>query len=175
MMKRLHNWFAERTTSGFTLIETLVAITILLVALAGPLTIAQRGLTSALFARDQITAFYLAQEAVEYVRNVRDENILQGQNWLQGLNLCRNGSPCYIDVPNDQVSNCGGGTCPRIKFDESTGFYEYQDGTDSRFTRTVEITTVNSNEVAVEVTIDWRSGTISNDFSIRENLLNWQQ
>ena len=40
-------------SSGFTLIETLVAISLLLIAVASPLTIAQKGLASAIYAKDR--------------------------------------------------------------------------------------------------------------------------
>ncbi len=60
---------------GFTIIETLVAITILMVAITGPLTISQRGLTNAVFARDQLVATYLAQDALEFVHYARDWNV----------------------------------------------------------------------------------------------------
>lgn len=76
---------------AFTLVETLVAISILTIALTGPLAIIAQALRSSYFARDQITAYYLAQEAVEYIRNQRDYNGLQGvsapaaENWLQGV------------------------------------------------------------------------------------------
>lgn len=76
---------------AFTLVETLVAISILTIALTGPLAIIAQALRSSYFARDQITAYYLAQEAVEYIRNQRDFNGLQGVNapaagdWLHGV------------------------------------------------------------------------------------------
>lgn len=61
---------------GFTLIETLVAITILIVGVLGPLTIAVRGISDGFFARNQIAANYLAQEAVEVIFNKRQTNCL---------------------------------------------------------------------------------------------------
>ncbi|MFA6502790.1 MAG: type II secretion system protein [Candidatus Paceibacterota bacterium] len=63
-------------TSGFTLIETLIAVTILTFATAGPLYTASRALVAAEIARDQLTASYLAQEGVEYVRAMRDYEYL---------------------------------------------------------------------------------------------------
>lgn len=54
---------------GFTIIETLVAITILMIAVAGPLTIAQKSLMASIYARDQIVASYLAQEVMEEYKN----------------------------------------------------------------------------------------------------------
>lgn len=72
--------------TGFTLIETLVAISILLIAITGPLGIVASSLKSSYFARDQITAFYLAQEGLEFVRNFRDTNSLKNlstnTSWL---------------------------------------------------------------------------------------------
>ena len=96
---------------GFTIIETLVAIAILLLAIVGPLTMAEKGLASAEAARQEITAFYLAQEAIEYVRNIRDTNALQnGGQWLQNLNECLKPSGCGIDVTespqNKQTKEC---------------------------------------------------------------------
>jgi len=164
-----------RLVSGFTLIETLVAISILLVSIAGPFTIAIKSLSSAVFARDQITAFYLAQEAVEYVRNVRDSNVLAGKDWLSGLSFCLNGRTCTIDAPNNAIEECGGGQCAALKYNASTGFYNYENGEDSMFTRTVALTAINENETAVSVTISWRTGLLSRTFNMRENILDWQQ
>lgn len=68
----------KRLTAGFTILETLVAISILVLALTAPLVIVSQALKSSYFSRDQITAYYLAQEAIEYIRNKRDN---------QGLNV----------------------------------------------------------------------------------------
>jgi prepilin-type N-terminal cleavage/methylation domain-containing protein len=59
-----------RTSSGFTLIETLVAIFILVLATTGPLSFAQSGLRASFVARDQVVAFYLAQDAIETIKNL---------------------------------------------------------------------------------------------------------
>ena len=61
---------------GFTLVETLVAIAILLIAVAGPLLAASRASVLASVSRDEMTASYLAQEGVEYVRAMRDDEYL---------------------------------------------------------------------------------------------------
>jgi prepilin-type N-terminal cleavage/methylation domain-containing protein len=88
---------------GFTLVETLVAISILMLAILGPLSIASAGLRNSLYAKDQITAFYLAQEGIEYVRYVRDETYLQDAGnssdygWL-GSDLI---SKCLVDDLGD--------------------------------------------------------------------------
>src|SRR3989344_8733451 len=110
-----------KNSNGFTLVETLVAISILTLSIAGAFTAVQSGIQSSTFAKDQTTAFYLAQEGMEFIKNKRDENALNSineqpnpvTNWLTGLSddpdndPCYFGSVCRVDVtvssPNDVV------------------------------------------------------------------------
>jgi len=94
-------------SSGFTLIETLVAVLLLTTAIAGPLTIASKSLIAALVAKDQVTAFFLAQDAVEYVRFIRDTNKLRGNNWLAGLDGTSNGFTTADGTSGDCVGANG--------------------------------------------------------------------
>ena len=73
--------------AGFTLIETMVAISLLMVALVAPMSLAAQSLTAAYYARNQITAFYLAQEGIEIVRSVRDANIIAIAGGNSGVNV----------------------------------------------------------------------------------------
>ncbi len=63
--------------SGFSLVETLVAITILLVIIVGPLTLVSTSARSTNFASEQVTAFFLAQEGVELAQKARDDIMLR--------------------------------------------------------------------------------------------------
>jgi prepilin-type N-terminal cleavage/methylation domain-containing protein len=97
-MKFIQKYNSKKTTRGFTLVETLVAISILVLALTGPLTIISQALKASYYSRDQIVAFYLAQESMEYIRNIRDENSLKTgasvDSWLDGIgdiSTCRAG------------------------------------------------------------------------------------
>lgn len=166
----------KSTHKGFTLLETLVAVALLSISLAAPITVATQGLSSAFFAKDQVTAFYLAQEAVEYVRSVRDENFLKSQAWLTGLDTCISGT-CAIDMPNHTHSSCTGGTCDPLNFDTDTQLYSNAEvgGSveQSKFTRSVSIESINANEASITVTITWTTGSKTRTFSIRENIFNW--
>lgn len=160
--------------SGFTLVETLVAITILLVSLAGPLTIATKGLSASVFARDQVTAFYLAQEAIEFVRNRRDEyGLRQAGSFIGDFAACTGGNSCTIDTWTSLVGGCGS-TCPPLRYNIANG-YGYGSGETSRFTRSVSLESITSKEVAITVTMSWTTGLLSKEFSIREHVLDWQQ
>ncbi len=91
---------------GFTILETLVAIAILIIAITGPLAIVAQSLRSSYFSRDQITAYYLAQEAIEYVRNTRDtfgldQTSHSGEDWISTL-VDEFDGPVSINVPGSQ-------------------------------------------------------------------------
>lgn len=159
---------------GFTLIETFVAITILVTAVAGPLTLAQKGLTSALIARDQLMASFLAQEGIEYVRQQRDSNSLQGLSWLNGLSACI-GQDCMIDAAADSAPTACSGACLPLRYDESTHFYGYDAGDSlTPYTRTVRIDEISATEARVTSTVSWQSGIFTRQMSFTEVILDWQ-
>ncbi len=174
-MKKLHK--------GFTLIETLVAITILTTAIAAALTAAGAGLQSSFYARDQITAYYLAEEAVEFIRNIRDTNFKKtNQNWTAGLEQCMdivnypgtpNGTLCRIHTDSNEIDVASDVNGLVLDFDPTLG-YTYSTSVPSKYTRKISIQTVNSNEILITVTMQWRSGAIGGrTFVLREELFNW--
>lgn len=61
---------------AFTLVETLVAVSVLLLVVVGPLTITTRTTKSATFASEQVIAHFLAQEGLELAQKGRDEFLL---------------------------------------------------------------------------------------------------
>lgn len=178
----------ESTDRGFTLIETLVAITVLTVAVAAPLTLAAQSLMAAYTAREQVTAFHLAQEAIETVRAQRDHNLITiakgtSVDWLDGLRVYvetdSTEKPFMVDSISDTTNfiTCAS-PCAPLLFNDAMGFYGHEIGTTSRFTRFVRLTEVvgtNGEEVTVRSEVQWRSGTTGNVRSviIEENIFNW--
>ncbi|OHB17649.1 MAG: hypothetical protein A2544_01350 [Candidatus Zambryskibacteria bacterium RIFOXYD2_FULL_43_10] len=164
---------------GFTIVESLVAITVLVLVITGTASAIQTSISSYIFSKDQIIAFYLAQEGFEQVRNIRDENALVGRNWLTNLDPCLTSNGCYVDVlkPNPLPSSCGT-NCPVINQNQNNGFYGYDEGQDWKptvFNRRIVMQQINSREVSITVTIDWSKGVTARQFRAKENLLNWQQ
>lgn len=197
MINKLIKKFRLPAAQGFTLIETLVAVFILVTAIAGPLTIASRGLTTALVAKDQVTAFYLAQDAVEYIRYKRDSACLasgvspcDNAVWLSTVSACTGANGCYLDSTEHSPvspSACIPSACLNGTTFTSSKFL-YYDYSNSRFTysatvpnikqpfaRSVIISTINTNEVKLKVTVSWSdtSGVVRSVVVI-EDLLNWQ-
>lgn len=182
----------RETQSGFTLVEAMVAITILSLAVTGPMIIAQKGIRSAIYARDQITSFYLAQEAVEFIRNVRDSNRIYlppGENWLYQFDDCRedaSGRKCRIDSQYTDFSTPGAievcpadGGCSVLSMDTDNGIYGYGlsgSWEPTIFTRTISIDeTVPNKEALIYVTISWKTNLFEpvKNFTVREHIFNF--
>lgn len=173
-------------TPGFTMIETLVAISLLTIAIVAPMSLTEQSLSSAYYARDQVTASYLAQEAIEAVRQVRDDNVLltalgTPTNLLTGL-PSTTGQPFIIDTRNDWMQLCSG-ACPNVQTDGT--FYGYGQGmsgwTSTYFNRTVTAAFANkpdgtqdTDEITITVTVSWQSGGFqARSITMRENLYRW--
>ncbi len=72
--------------AGFTLIEVLVAISVLTTMLFVPLSVITQYLTEVALTEDSVKAGLLAQEVIEYVRYDRDSNLLSGDGtWFTRL------------------------------------------------------------------------------------------
>jgi len=182
---RRHTRTTPSLVRGFTLIETLVAITVLLVAVVGPLTLATRSLNSALVARDQLTASYLAQDAVEYIRHKRDNNFLRGRPWLDGtVSECVAPKICRVESDRGRISDCAGdpgGVCKNLTYDEVESIYGYKnvnsnDVRSTTFNRTVTLSpSVDNpnNEYTIDVTVSWNTGSFAHSFTTREYIYNW--
>lgn len=185
---------------GFTLIETLVAITLLVLAITGPLQIAANSLYASFYARDEITAYYLAVEAIEYIKNSRDSLFLDdafnsgGNNWLAGLEDCIDPAGCYIETSlmvgtDNAVSLCelsDPNPCPYIKYSSTSGFWGYEadavlDGQDTKFKRQIilEPDNLGGNTYAtIRVIISWPSQSLlggDKTYELTDLITNWER
>jgi len=172
----------EHSTGGFTLIESIVAIFILLIAIVMPMAVVARALFAANYAQDQITAVYLAQEGVELIRNARDNNVLSGSaSWDQGsLSSCYGVNGCYVDAVHDNnMVNVCGGACVNVK--EDTGgagpsWYGYSSDSswvDTKYIRTIKLSKISDYEIKVNSTVTWATRTTDRVVLVEDVLTNW--
>lgn len=170
-MKNYYNKQNHKYDRGFTIVETLVAIAILMISIAGPLTVAQKGLTASIYARDQSIATFLAQDAMEYLKNSRDNyfKINTFPNWYYSFSGCTFSSQCNIDTTINNISPV---------YDN---FLLYHDGIGykpngtiaSQFSRNFYIIEMQKDiEIKVVVIVTWQNGTISNSVTLEDYFFN---
>mgnify|MGYP001602764795 FL=1 len=130
---------------GFTLVETLIAISIFSVSIIAMMSILGGGIANTNYAKNKMTASYLAQEGIEYVRNMRDNAVLYtgSGNWTSFRNT------------------------PNIIYPVSTDF--------SGFTREVWLdkSGLGPDEVKIFSTVSWTQGSGPFSITFSENLFNW--
>lgn len=167
---------------GFTLLESLIAVSIIALAIAAPLFSADRAYVAALSARDQLIASYLAQEGVEYVRALRDNAYLNAYTnnvanastvaWDTFLNsgvdnmsvrACRFGAVCSLDLAAANpplLAACKDNKCPLLYLVNKSTAHTYTlrsdtGGTLTRFARSIRATDIkDSGGVIIEEKID---------------------
>jgi prepilin-type N-terminal cleavage/methylation domain-containing protein len=193
-------FFSQKNNShhkGFTLLEVLIAITILVFAITATFTSAQTGIQSAQESKNQIISFYIAQEAIEYIRNVRDsngiKNVTTPTNWLKDIaensnsavdDPCSVGTYCVVDTVNSTLTQCPGGLngCPYLMQNMNAGQASYlmygQNGgsgwVNTTFKRVVQIVKVNTKQADITVTVYWSRGSFTTQFIVHESIFDWQ-
>lgn len=179
--------------SGFTLLETLIAIFVMTIAFTALLSLMTSSMYSARYANNEITSAYLAQEAIDYIRNDRDTIAFQGGDW-SGINgfiphygdsinktYCFDTGGCYFDVTLDRIPTniqlCGS-SCPNLNYEEnpsSGGYYKYDITLPkTKFRRTVKMEMNGTDELLVTVTVDWLNGSMPRSLVLKASLLKWQ-
>lgn len=156
------------------MVEVLVAITVLLLATAGPMTIAARSLQHAQFSAQQNVGFFLAQEGVEAVYKIRaDAGLAHIDNpsgndawdWINEANLadCLAPNQCGIDWQDEDVLNnvisCNDAENCRLYFDETANRARYSHdnaGESTLYTRVITIEDLTSTEARIRSVVTWK-------------------
>ena len=135
----------NKKESGFTLIETLIAISIFSISIVTLMTVLSSGISDINYAKKKITATYLAQEGIEYARNQRDNYFLSSTTEWNDFAIANNS----VITPPSPDSDFSG------------------------FGRTVSKVEINPNEVKITSTVTWQQGSGPKKVEFSENLFNW--
>ena len=170
---------SPKFTTGFTLVESLVAVTILSLSVIAAFAAVSGGISASFNAKQQVTAFYLAQESVETIKNIRDENALKTITgtptaWLSGISL---GQVYTVDAYSKALATCTGAfsTCPNLRQSTVSGLFGYDPSWPvSIFKRSIMFQQpgANTNEVKMTIYISWPDHGVTRSFQVNEFLYN---
>lgn len=169
--------------SGFTLVEVLVSITILLMVIVGPMSIISRSINSTNFSSQQVNAWFLAQEGLELAQKVRDDLVLAGikdsstkpfDTFQKRYTSCFSSTGCDLTITNPGTvleTNCSASNNPcLLALDITTTkirsrYVHEPNKPPSPFTRVITMSPVNSalgkvREIKVTSTVTWRTGSL---------------
>lgn len=190
----MKKFFYQKNT-GFTLVETLIAISIFSLSILALMAVLSQGISDTIYAKKKVIATYLAQEGVEYVRTLRDTYVLysvSGQSGWDAFNTkltetganCDDSNGCYFDDQNlnymDQTVPIADisliacvSDCPVLLYDETSGKYGYALGESSTYIRKIQISQINADETKIFSTVSWPQGSGVYQITFSENLFNW--
>ncbi len=77
--------FRQLTSSGFTLIELIIGMTIFAIGLSGIYALLQSIMGNASYSRHEIVVANLLREEIELIKNIRDTNVRNFLPWDSAL------------------------------------------------------------------------------------------
>ncbi len=161
-----------RWASGFSLMEVIMAVFIVLIALMGVMALLLSVNFSAKVSASKLVAANLAQEGVEVVKSIRDLNFdINGwDDWYNSIS----GSTDYVAQYNDTALRPF--SSAYLKYDSASGLYGYDAGQDTlfNFQRTITLTKVSDNEIKVEVSLAWTDNGRAQNLMVEDRLWNWR-
>ena len=198
-MKRYNN---ETMKNGFTLLEVIIAVSLITTGITGVFILINKTIGLMSDSPSRLIAAYLAQEGIEIVRNIRDTNWIEGNDW-DGDIICDSppcerqvdyttnalfDDPATTDPDENECSpaaagyNCNTYSASYLQLESSgSGFYNYTSGDSTKFKRKIEIDGEDLDgdsdngyeKLKVTVVVSWVEKRKSYSFSVQENLYNW--
>src|SRR3989344_317443 len=171
--------------NGFTLIELIIATFILVFAIVGVYNSFSTVVVLTAGSSSRFTAVYLAQEGIEIVRNIRDNNWLNGRNWKTGLSDtnkdCSSGCEADYKTGTSADTRLGltlfGNNGNYLNIKDSV-FYSYENTgvfLPTKFKRKIVITpdAINPDVLKVYVLVTWQEKDEVFNMEAEEYLYNW--
>lgn len=179
---------------GFSLVETLVAVSIVVFSVLGLATLTVFSLKSSSFSKNNLIAGNLAQEGIELVRAKSKSNMLAcapscvPDDWLNEFQgSCFNPAKgCSIDASDLATGNCNNPDQCILRFEignpgyADDGIYNHGGGSQAQnpnsiFRRVVKLTEINPDiEMKVSVEVSWTERFGTQKVIVEENMFNWQ-
>ncbi len=153
---------------GFTMIEVMVAVFIIAIGVLASYTVIQGFIYSAHQSALRLEASYLAQEGIEIVNNIRNENWVNQRDWRAGL-PAGNWEADYTS--HSLLSQYSDNDFLSIS---NNGFYGYGHSRKIPFQRKISISYDNNDKMDVAVSVYWQyQGKTKGPFVVKEILYNW--
>ncbi len=163
---------------SFSLVEVLVAISVLLIGTIGVTFLVNTAVKTATSTRSNLIASQLAQGGIEIARRLRDENFIVCAE-ASSTSSCPAFHTGLIGVQradwlNGLVTPSAGNQF--LKLHPQYGYSYFTDGTEitTSFERNIDISIVNTNEIKVEVTVIWSDRGSTKSFTVEDHFFNWR-
>ncbi len=163
----------SRKTQGFTLVETVVSIGILLLGIAASLTLITSTIAYSKQTESLIVVVNLAREGIEVVRSIRD---------VAGFSVLPPGNTSWIvdrettslTIPATYSGGTDIHTCTNCTLYLNNNQYRITAGTPSLYRRLIKINTLSVTEKEVVSTIRWTEHGRVHTYALTTILTDWK-
>lgn len=167
---------------GQSLIESIIALTIIISGLGGAVTLMTYSLRSSEATLNRLIAQNLAAEGVEVVTNIRDSNYLAGDVFDAGLDggsdttaiatFDEGTNTWFLDFATNDIAE------PTATLYQQGGVYRQSTlaiaGTASPFQRLLILDNSNTDEIAVTSTVQWSERGQTKQVQMERIIYNWR-
>lgn len=157
------------TMKGFSLLEIIIAISLLAVGIAGAVALISRTISVGSVVRNQLVAWHLAQEGMEVVYNIRNTNWTEQSAWDDGL---VDGNSCVDFDSTSFINPCDGAS--RNLYILSNRYEHNPGGAATGFSRHIEISDgVDGGGASFKLAksiVEWPGGSATAE----ERLYDWK-
>ncbi len=163
-----------RLHHGFSLLEVMVAIFIIIIGLLGVLALISTSISGGASSTSRLIAANLAQEGIEVVKNMREAAFVADGTWniWHSLGDTRvstgNWSVQYNSNSLDTLWN------NFLKFDAASGLYSYDFGIDTSFRRAIILDKISDNQLRVSSLVTWTDRNQTQSITVEDMLWNWR-
>ena len=174
--------------AGQSLIEAIVAISVLTTGFLGISTLLARSYFLSRVVSDQITANYLAAEGIEISKNLIDHDVYESlagnPSFFWGRCFSYQGNPEQVEV-DYATTDCSAmaafsGSGHLLSFDPVTHLYGYNlplgdNPTPTNFTREI-LVSANGQQITVDSIVRWNTGSVTlESLRLEDTFYDWQQ
>jgi len=150
--------------------EIIISIGVIITALVAAVALISYSVYSIGISKSRITAMGLAQDGLEIVRNIRDNNWLNYKrkvsNWRDELNA----GVYRVQFDTNNLLSYSSTTPLKI---DSNGFYQYPNGNNTFFYRKVTLEYIGDNQIKLTCEVTWQQYGRNNSVKAETRLYNW--
>lgn len=158
-----------KKNKGFSLMEVIIAIGIIVVGVVGLVSLMNFIIISGRVSADRLVAINLAQEGVEIARNSRDQS-LNWNSWISDGDYRAEIAPTE---PYAWTLKKNPATY-QLNYDSATGFYQYEAGVISNFSRKITVNTLSGDEKQIISQVSWYEHGRVHILNVESRLYNWK-
>jgi type II secretory pathway pseudopilin PulG len=186
--------FSLHSRRGQTLVEALVALSILTVGFVGIVTLLTKSFQLNRTTSNDTQATYLAAEGIEVAKNIIDYDVYYGlaqssntDDWGCSFKLNAGQSADYALEYDATPTQCAKpmaipqDASDKLYFNPNTDLYVYSyndfGATPTDFTRDIRVSVPASSpdELDVQSTVVWTDGAVGNTITLEDHFYNWHQ